>query len=116
MFGLGQNGFDLSFLHPDTVAREAYKERAQTQFDGRPVSAVGWDFGSQAISPGKYRQLCWIEAEMWGLQGAACLEVAQRPQDLSELGHERAAYADWLMRQEPRGSVSIRSGLDRGSL
>jgi hypothetical protein len=102
MFGLGENGFDLSFLHPDTVAREAYKERARAQFDGRAVSAVGWDFGSQAMAPGKYRHLCWVEAEIWGLQGAGCLGVAERPSDLGDLGHERAAYAGRFPRPDTR--------------
>jgi hypothetical protein len=64
-FGLGTNGFDLSFLHPDTLTADRYRQRASEQFGGKPVSAVGWDFGSQVMSPGKYRQLCWLEAQKW---------------------------------------------------
>jgi hypothetical protein len=100
IFGLGDNGFDISFLHPDTIAREVYKTRARAQFSGRAVSAVGWDFGSQAMAPDKYRHLCWVEAEVWGLQGAACFEVAEKPLDLSELAHERSAYSDKLSRND----------------
>ncbi|GAB1820030.1 hypothetical protein [Herbidospora sp. RD11066] len=93
IFGLGDNGFDLSFLHPDTVASTKYKEDAHIQFSGKPASAVGWDFGSQAMAPEKYRHLCWIEAEVWGLQGAACFAVATKPPHLNDLMHERPAYA-----------------------
>ncbi|MFG1874954.1 hypothetical protein ACGFIV_08975 [Sphaerisporangium sp. NPDC049003] len=95
-FGLGLNGFDLSFLHPETVTRQAYVDRAARQFSGRPVSAVGWDFGSQVVSPRKYRRLCWVEAEVWGLHGSDCLAVAERPESWAELAHERAAYAGAL--------------------
>ncbi|MFC4531341.1 hypothetical protein [Sphaerisporangium dianthi] len=95
-FGLGLNGFDLSFLHPETVTRRAYVERAARQFGGKPVSAVGWDFGAQATAPGKYRRLCWLEAEVWGLHGSDCLAVAERPESWSGLAHERAAYAGAL--------------------
>ncbi|GAA1864790.1 hypothetical protein [Actinomadura bangladeshensis] len=91
-FGLGDNGFDLSFLHPDTVTRAHYVERAREQFSGRPVSAVGWDFGSQSMAPRKYRHLSWVESEIWNLTGADCFEVAEPPGDWSELAHERAAY------------------------
>ncbi|GII78511.1 hypothetical protein Sru01_34930 [Sphaerisporangium rufum] len=92
-FGLGRNGFDLSFLHPETVTRRAYVERAARQFSGRPVSAVGWDFGSQVVCPRKYRSLCWVEAEVWDLHGAPCLALAEEPGDWSDLAHERAAFA-----------------------
>ncbi|RCG22749.1 hypothetical protein DQ384_34655 [Sphaerisporangium album] len=95
-FGLGLNGFDLSFLHPDTVTRKAYADRAARQFSGKAVSAVGWDFGAQAMSPRKYRHLCWVEAEVWGLHGSDCLAVAEEPENWAELSHERAAYADAL--------------------
>ncbi|MFC4586101.1 hypothetical protein [Sphaerisporangium corydalis] len=95
-FGLGLNGFDLSFLHPETITRRAYVERAARQFSGKPVSAVGWDFGSQVVSPRKYRRLCWVEAEVWGLHGSDCLAVAERPESWAELAHERAAYVDAL--------------------
>ncbi|GII66288.1 hypothetical protein Skr01_63730 [Sphaerisporangium krabiense] len=95
-FGLGLNGFDLSFLHPDTLTRRAYADRAARQFSGKAVSAVGWDFGAQATAPRKYRHLCWVEAEVWGLHGSDCLAVAERPEDWAELSRERAAYADAL--------------------
>lgn len=65
-FGLAPNGFDLSFLDPSTVTDDRYRSRCDKQFDGRPVSAVGWDFGSQWMALEKYRQLCWMEAEKWG--------------------------------------------------
>src|SRR6185312_5634047 len=39
-FGLGENGFDLSFLHPDTICLNSeYLQRAYKMFDGKPVSA-----------------------------------------------------------------------------
>jgi hypothetical protein len=96
IFGLGDNGFDLSFLHPDTITREGYRNRARIQFSGHEASAVGWDFGSQAMAPTKYRHLCWIEASVWGLLDKECFEVAEEPLDLSELSHEKPAYARWL--------------------
>ena len=91
-FGLGGNGFDLSFLHPDTLTPARYVDRAREQFSGRPVSAVGWDFGSQAMAPRKYRHLSWVESEVWGLTGEDCFKVAEAPDDWSDLAHERAAY------------------------
>ncbi|NKZ02869.1 hypothetical protein [Actinomadura latina] len=97
-FGLGDNGFDLSFLHPDTITRARYAERAREQFAGRPVSAVGWDFGSQAMAPRKYRHLSWVESEIWDLTGEDCFKVAEAPGDWSELAHERAAYEHALGR------------------
>ena len=93
-FGLGNNGFDLSFLHPDTDCIPEYKERAAKQFAGRAVSAVGWDFGSQATAPDKYRALCWIEAERWGLHGHDSLALACRPTNSVLVQRERDAYAD----------------------
>ncbi|RKN22595.1 hypothetical protein D7147_08090 [Micromonospora musae] len=92
-FGLAENGFDLSFLHPETVTRDTYRERARRQFDGRPVSAVGWDFGSQAMAPEKYRQLCWVEAGVWELHGSPALAVARPPESMDVLAHEAPAYA-----------------------
>ncbi|MFI7609533.1 hypothetical protein ACIBTV_31075 [Micromonospora sp. NPDC049366] len=92
-FGLADNGFDLSFLHPATVTWDAYRERARRQFAGKPVSAVGWDFGSQALAPDKYRQLCWVEADVWGLHGSPALAVARAPESLDALAHEAPAYA-----------------------
>lgn len=67
-FGLAENGFDLSFLHPETITNPKYIERAREVFHNKPVSAVGWDFGSQAQAIEKYKMLCWLEAERWGLQ------------------------------------------------
>lgn len=96
-FGLGDNGFDLSFLHPETVTRARYAERAREQFSGRPVSAVGWDFGSQSMAPLKYRHLTWVESQVWDLSDADCLKVAEAPDDWSELAHERAAYEHALL-------------------
>ncbi|WP_198041514.1 hypothetical protein [Micromonospora chokoriensis] len=92
-FGLAENGFDLSFLHPATVTRDAYRERARRQFAGKPVSAVGWDFGSQAMAPEKYRQLCWVEAGLWDLHGSPALAVARAPENMEALAHEAPAYA-----------------------
>ncbi|GAB3810461.1 hypothetical protein [Micromonospora zhanjiangensis] len=92
-FGLAENGFDLSFLNPATLTRDEYRQRAWRQFNGRPVSSVGWDFGSQAMAPGKYRQLCWMEAEIWGLHGSPGLSIAKAPGSMDVLAHEAAAYA-----------------------
>ena len=66
-FGLGENGFDLSFLHPDTVTSAKYIERAHALYNGQQVSAVGWDFGSQMMAPDKYKRLSWIESRVLGL-------------------------------------------------
>jgi hypothetical protein len=66
-FGLGENGFDLSFLHPGTVTRPEYVERAHTLYGGQRVSAVGWDFGSQMMAPEKYKRLSWVESRVLGI-------------------------------------------------
>jgi hypothetical protein len=66
-FGLGENGFDLSFLHPDTVTNPRYVERARALYRGRQVSSIGWDFGSQMIAPDKYRKLSWVEGRILGV-------------------------------------------------
>jgi hypothetical protein len=95
-FGLGSNGFDLSFVHPDTITKDIHRARAREQFDGKPVSAVGWDFGSQAMSPRKYSELCWIEAEVHGLHGAASLALQRKPADFSALSGEVGAFGDSL--------------------
>jgi hypothetical protein len=92
-FGLGENGFDLSFLHPATVTKSHYRQRAFEQFDGKNVSSVGWDFGSQVTSPTKYRALCWIEAEVWGLHGSPALALEQRPASPELVSHEAPAYS-----------------------
>ncbi len=92
-FGLGSNGFDLSFLHPDTIClNAAYVARARSMFEGKPVSAVGWDFGSQAQSIRKYRMLCWIEAEYWNLQDSSALAIKEKPTDWQLVQKESAAY------------------------
>jgi hypothetical protein len=106
-FGLGDNGFDLSFLHPETVTRPGYAARAREQFSGRPVSAVGWDFGSQSMAPRKYRHLTWVESQVWGLTGAECLKVAEAPDDWSDLVHERAAYEHALLTGEAGSAGSF---------
>ena len=95
VFGLGTNGFDLSFLHPETVCAERFRERASKQFSGKPVSAVGWDFGSQAMAPEKYRELCWLEAEAFDLHGHPALACESRPRSLVNLVHERAAFENF---------------------
>jgi hypothetical protein len=66
-FGLGENGFDLSFLHPDTVTSPKYVERARALYHDRQVSAVGWDFGSQMMAPDKYKRLSWVESRLLGV-------------------------------------------------
>jgi hypothetical protein len=91
-FGVGENGFDLSFLHEKTVTDERYRTRARDQFDGKPVSAVGWDFGSQWTAPDKYRELCWMEAEAWGLLGHPSLACARKPGNMKFLAAEAAAF------------------------
>lgn len=63
VFGLGANGFDLSFLHPDTITRDEYVCRARELYGDRQISAAGWDFGSQAQATRKYRMLCWLESQ-----------------------------------------------------
>lgn len=94
LFGLASNGFDLSFLHPDTVTALQYRERSADIFRGKPVSAVGWDFGSQAQSLRKYRALCWLEAEYWGLQDANAFRQKERPIDRRLISKEYSAYRD----------------------
>jgi hypothetical protein len=94
-FGLASNGFDLSFLHPDTICpNQEYIRRARELYEGKPVSAVGWDFGSQAQAIHKYRMLCWIEAEYWGLQHSELFKVKESVTDLGLVQREKAAYAD----------------------
>jgi hypothetical protein len=91
-FGLAANGFDLSFLHPDTITEEKYRERAYNQFSGKPASAVGWDFGSQVMAPRKYQQLCWMEAEKWGLHGHPAFSLELEPTEPELLAGEAAAF------------------------
>jgi hypothetical protein len=95
-FGLGANGFDLSFLHPDTLTSGLYTDRAARQFRGKAVSAAGWDFGSQAQAIEKYRNLCWIEAQCWDLHEGEIFAVAERPRDMRLVQKEHAAWASRL--------------------
>jgi hypothetical protein len=92
-FGLGENGFDLSFLHPETVTDSQYREHATRQFEGKQVSAVGWDFGTQYVAPQKYAYLCWAEAAHWGLLGHPSLALAEEPPNIDLLANERAAFS-----------------------
>jgi hypothetical protein len=96
--GLAPNGFDLSFLHQETITRPVYRDRAAEAFRGKPVSSAGWDFGSQAQAITKYRMLCWIEAEYWGLQDTEVFAVKQRPTDTRLIQKELAACGSELMR------------------
>jgi hypothetical protein len=104
VFGLGDNGFDLSFLHPDTITADAYVQRATEQFNGKPVSAVGWDFGSQVHAVEKYRQLCWIEAQYWGIHDATTFAVARRPLGSDMVQRERGAWESRLKLGDVTGS------------
>jgi hypothetical protein len=97
-FGLAPNGFDLSFLHPETIARPGYRQRAAEAFRGRPVSSVGWDFGSQAQAITKYRMLCWIEAEYWGLQDDDVFAMRLRPTSTRLIQKELTACGSHLPR------------------
>lgn len=90
-FGLADNGFDLSFLHPETVTATRYVERAARQFDSRPVSAVGWDFGSQWIAVEKYRNLCWLEATKWDMVGHPAFALAAEPATMDRVQAELSA-------------------------
>jgi hypothetical protein len=114
VFGLGANGFDLSFLHPETITSDSYVKRAAEQFQGRPVSAVGWDFGSQAQAIEKYRNLCWIEAECWGLQDGDVFSVAERPHDMRLVQREHGAWDSRLTpsleRRDPCGDHRAQIG------
>jgi hypothetical protein len=97
-FGLAPNGFDLSFLHPETKSRPEYRQRAAEAFRGRPVSSVGWDFGSQAQAILKYRMLCWIEAEYWGLQDDDVFAMKLRPTTTRLIQKELSACGPQLPR------------------
>lgn len=92
-FGLGDNGFDLSFLHPETLTLNKYIDRAVLQFEGKAVSAVGWDFGTQYVAPTKYQYLCWAESVHWNLVGHASLALAAEPPDIGVLANEKSAFA-----------------------
>jgi hypothetical protein len=107
-FGLAANGFDLSFLHPDTICpNQEYVHRARDLYEGKPVSAVGWDFGSQAQAIKKYKMLCWLEAEYWGLQHSSLFRVKERVTDLRLVEKEKSAYASRIQipdQAEPESS------------
>lgn len=93
-FGLGQNGFDLSFLHPDTITSQAYLEQAKQVYGGLPISSVGWDCGTQVQATRKYKMLCWIEAKYWGLDNSPIFPVKEFPSDLRLVEKERHAYEE----------------------
>lgn len=92
LFGLGKNGFDLSFLDPNTVTREIYKRRAYEMYGECAISAVGWDFGSQSQSLAKYSELCWLEAKQWNLLGSPLLPFQIEPSNLKLIYKEQDAY------------------------
>jgi hypothetical protein len=91
-FGLAPNGFDLSFLHPDTITAEEYIARASEVFEGKPVSSVGWDFGTQAQAIQKYKMLCWLEAEYWGLQDSKVFQLKEPVTNARLVQKEYGAY------------------------
>ena len=91
-FGLGSNGFDLSFLHADTIASDRYRERASQLFDGKPVSSVGWDFGSQGYAPEKYKLLSWIESKYWNLESCPEFAFAEPTGEIGLVAAEHDAF------------------------
>jgi hypothetical protein len=91
-FGLGTNGFDLSFLHPETITNERYRDQARKLYDSKPISAPGWDFGTQAQAVKKYRMLSWLEAERWGLQDSDSFSEKEPPGNSCLVHKEKAAY------------------------
>lgn len=109
-FGLGINGFDLSFLHPDTITRAEYVERARTLFRDQAFSAVGWDFGSQAMAPQKYRELSWVESKVSALDEGILRAVSQ-PLSFDHLWREKDAFSSSLDKLE-LGRTSEASGSD----
>lgn len=92
LFGLGENGFDLSFLHPDTITNSKYIKRATKVFRGLPISVAGWDFGSQAQSLSKYRMLSWLEAKKWSQDDNVIFSEIEVPNSLTLIKKERDAY------------------------
>ena len=64
-FGLADNGFDLSFLHPDTITSEEYILKAKNVYKNKAISVIGVDFGTQSQSIKKYSNLCWLERQYW---------------------------------------------------
>jgi hypothetical protein len=92
-FGLADNGFDLSFLHRDTLTEERYKTRAEIMFYGKPVSAVGWDFGSQSQSITKYRTLSFLEAKYWYMEDTDVF-LTDEPHDFRLVQKEVSAFGN----------------------
>jgi hypothetical protein len=76
------------------------------------------------MAPEKYRQLCWVEAEIWGLHDSPSLSVAKAPENMDVLGHEAAAYAGkvpispdrWASRSVGLTTDTGRSGGDRAAV
>lgn len=93
-FGLAPNGFDLSFLHPDTITSPEYLNRANIVYKGRPVSSAGWDFGSQAQAIQKYRMLCWVEEKYWDLESTGVFQETEPPTDFRIIEKEYSAFKD----------------------
>lgn len=92
-FGMAQNGFDIAFLHNQTIASPKYLERARTAYLDRGISVAGWDFGAQAQAPKKYQALARIEAHYWNLPNSEIFPPAQGPIDSSLIVKERSAFA-----------------------
>jgi len=92
LFGLGENGFDLSFLHPDTLTSPKYINLANKIYEGKQISVAGWDFGSQSQSPQKYRNLSWMEAKKWRMEGSDLFKLAEMPESLQLIEKERDAF------------------------
>jgi hypothetical protein len=95
-FGLGENGFDLSFNHPETVCSATYVRRGSDLFEGKQVSSAGWDFGSQCMSPLKYQALSWLEAQVSGLTTSDVFAHARKPEDWRLVARESSAYLSAL--------------------
>lgn len=93
VFGLAANGFDLSFLDPATVTSDRCRQLAKEYFGSRPISCVGWDFGSQGYAIRKYKMLCWIESKYWGVGAGRVFQQTERPVDPRIVEKEHAAYA-----------------------
>jgi hypothetical protein len=102
-FGLGGNGFDLSFLHPETLARDEYVQRARSLYGNNAISAIGWDFGSQQMAPDKYRSLAWVESQVFGVDGSVfgSVEPVESP---DALWRERDAFINDVPRVWPEES------------
>ena len=65
-------------------------------FSGKPVSSAGWDFGSQAQSTRKYKMLCWIESEYWGLQKSPVFRLKEPKVNNFLVMKENAAFSRLL--------------------